>query len=163
MPALQGKIAVVTGGSSGIGLATAKRFVKEGAYVFIMGRRQAIGYGLRADHPEDHRIRDETRIRDHDLIALFNEGKDAEKDDGLATGDNHHFFRCNVDPARLAHMLRDDLAQLRQTSRRAVMSEALVQGVACCVDDVGRRIEIGFSNLEMDNVAPLGLQRSRFD
>jgi NAD(P)-dependent dehydrogenase (short-subunit alcohol dehydrogenase family) len=40
MPALQGKISVITGGSSGIGLATAKRFVKEGAYVFIMGRRQ---------------------------------------------------------------------------------------------------------------------------
>jgi NAD(P)-dependent dehydrogenase (short-subunit alcohol dehydrogenase family) len=41
MSALQGKIAVITGGSSGLGLATAKRFVKEGAYVFITGRRQA--------------------------------------------------------------------------------------------------------------------------
>src|SRR6201987_3638104 len=41
MPALKGKITVITGGSSGIGLATAKRFVKEGAYVFITGRRQA--------------------------------------------------------------------------------------------------------------------------
>jgi NAD(P)-dependent dehydrogenase (short-subunit alcohol dehydrogenase family) len=38
---LKNKIAVVTGGSSGIGLATAKRFVEEGAYVFIAGRRQA--------------------------------------------------------------------------------------------------------------------------
>ena len=37
---LDGKIAVITGGNSGIGLATAQRFVAEGAYVFINGRRQ---------------------------------------------------------------------------------------------------------------------------
>ncbi len=35
------KIAVITGGSSGIGLATAQRFVNEGAFVFITGRRQS--------------------------------------------------------------------------------------------------------------------------
>jgi NAD(P)-dependent dehydrogenase (short-subunit alcohol dehydrogenase family) len=38
---LDGKIAVISGGSSGIGLATAHRFVDEGAYVFITGRRQS--------------------------------------------------------------------------------------------------------------------------
>jgi NAD(P)-dependent dehydrogenase (short-subunit alcohol dehydrogenase family) len=41
MKKLAGKIAVVTGGSSGLGLATAQQFVEDGAYVFITGRREA--------------------------------------------------------------------------------------------------------------------------
>jgi NAD(P)-dependent dehydrogenase (short-subunit alcohol dehydrogenase family) len=41
MGELEGRVAVITGGSTGIGLATGQRFVAEGAHIFITGRRQA--------------------------------------------------------------------------------------------------------------------------
>jgi NAD(P)-dependent dehydrogenase (short-subunit alcohol dehydrogenase family) len=70
MQKLAGKIAVVTGGSSGIGLAIAQRFVAEGAFVFITGRRQAeldaavqqIGGGIRGIQGDIAKLADLDRL-----------------------------------------------------------------------------------------------------
>ncbi|GGM87221.1 oxidoreductase [Lentzea pudingi] len=84
MPQFEGKTVVVTGGSSGIGLAAARRFAGEGAHVFITGRRQGeldaavelIGdatavRGDVADPADLDRLYDAVRARGRGVDALF--------------------------------------------------------------------------------------------
>ena len=52
MPKLDGKVAVITGATSGMALATAKLFVAEGAHVFITGRRKDNWTRRRRDRPQ---------------------------------------------------------------------------------------------------------------
>lgn len=72
MSRLAGKVAVISGGTSGIGLAIAQRFVKEGAHVFIFGRRQdaldeavhLIGSNITALQADAARLEDLDRVAD---------------------------------------------------------------------------------------------------
>ena len=70
MSKLQGKIAVVTGGTSGIGLATARLFAAQGACVFITGRRQAELDAAAASNPNATGIQAESSSS-ADLARLF--------------------------------------------------------------------------------------------
>lgn len=70
MGTLEGKVAVITGGSSGRGLATAKRFADEGAFVFITGREESaleeakakIGHNVMAIQGDVTNLRDVERL-----------------------------------------------------------------------------------------------------
>jgi NAD(P)-dependent dehydrogenase (short-subunit alcohol dehydrogenase family) len=72
MSRLKGKVAVISGGTSGIGLAIAQRFVNEGAHVFIFGRRQhaldeavkLIGANVTAIQADASRLEDLDRVAD---------------------------------------------------------------------------------------------------
>jgi NAD(P)-dependent dehydrogenase (short-subunit alcohol dehydrogenase family) len=72
MSRLAGKVAVISGGTSGIGLAIAQRFWREGAHLFIFGRhrealdkaRQVIGTGVTAIQADASRLEDLDRVAD---------------------------------------------------------------------------------------------------
>jgi NAD(P)-dependent dehydrogenase (short-subunit alcohol dehydrogenase family) len=72
MSRLEGKVAVISGGSSGIGLAIARRFVKEGAHVFMFGRRRdALDEAVRLIGANVTAIQaDASRLEDLDRIAV---------------------------------------------------------------------------------------------
>jgi NAD(P)-dependent dehydrogenase (short-subunit alcohol dehydrogenase family) len=80
---LQGKVAVITGGNSGIGLANATRFVAEGAYVFITGCRQteldgavkSIGENVTGIQGDVTKLADLDRIRLQLAGTMENSGK----------------------------------------------------------------------------------------
>jgi NAD(P)-dependent dehydrogenase (short-subunit alcohol dehydrogenase family) len=78
MKKLEGKIALITGGTSGIGMGTAKRFASEGAYVYITGRREAeLDAAVREIGENSRGIQgDVTNLEDLDrLFAVIKEEK----------------------------------------------------------------------------------------
>ena len=97
-----------------------------------------------------------------DLIALVDQREDCEEDDGLAPGDDHHFIARYFHASGPAHVFGERLPQIRQTGGRTVMGPALSQGVHSGLYDVRRRVEIRFTDLQMDDAFPLFFKSARF-
>ena len=119
-------------------------------------------HSFRADVIDHRLVNRKPRIWIDDLIALFGERQDSEKNNWLTARNNDHFLGCNVYAPRFAYVLRYDLAQFHQSCRRPVMCETFVQRITSGVYDVARRVEIGLPDLEMNDAAALRFKRFRF-
>lgn len=84
MGKLDGKVAVVTGGATGIGRAAAKRFIEEGAFVFIFGRRQQALDAAVAELGPNVRAVKGSVSNEADVDRLFMTASELAVDGGLA-------------------------------------------------------------------------------
>ncbi len=74
---------------------------------------------------------------------------------------DQHALGCDVDPSSDTQVLGDHLSELDQPRRWAVVGLARTKRLVGRIADVGRRVEVGLADLEMDDVATLPLELSR--
>ena len=82
---------------------------------------------------------------------------------GLPPGVTTTLARAVRRAPRAVDVVGDRLAQIGLPGRRAVVRPAVAQGVDAGLDDVGGRVEVGLADLEVDDVAPLRLERAGAD
>jgi NAD(P)-dependent dehydrogenase (short-subunit alcohol dehydrogenase family) len=117
---LEGKVAVIPGGNSGIGLATARRFVAEGAHVFITGRRQA---------ELDEAVR---QIGQHVTGVPGDVSNLADLDRLFATVKGSKAASTSCSPTRRAGLLREPSTVI-ETPREAERRKVLARGFSYAI------------------------------
>jgi hypothetical protein len=97
---------------------------------------------------------------DH-LVALADHRHDREEHDRLGAGRDDHFFGRDGDAARLADVLGDGLAELRQPCRRTVVRRPRIERLLRRLLDVSGRVEVGLPDFQVDDLAAGALELPR--
>ena len=118
------------------------------------------GHCLTADITGHGLVDREARVRVDDLVALVDQGQDGEEHDRLAAGNDYDPVWGHRETLSGRGVRGYGRAQLGNANRRRVVSRAAVQCPLCRLANVGRCIEVRFSDLEVDNRAACGLERS---
>ncbi len=133
------------------------QFAHVGPELALLAQRQR--HRPRAHELDHGLINGKAGIGEDHLVARIGQREHGEEDDRFAARDHHHFVGRNMHAARRGDLARDGLAQFRHSGRRVVVRVAVMQCIHGGIDDVRRRIEIGFADLQVDDVSTLPLQR----
>ena len=133
-----------------------EKLVRIEAELPFRAERNRDGSGTREP---DHRLVDgKPGIRVDHLVPGLEESQHGEEDDRLGARRDHDLFGPDGNPPGAADVLGDRLAHLGQPGRRRVVGVAVGKRAVCCLDDLGRGVEVGFPELEVDDVPPLAFQ-----
>src|SRR5215203_3549547 len=121
--------------------------------------------GTKTGPPADeihHRLVDrERRVGQQHLVTLLDERQDGEEHYRLPARRDDYLFGADVYSPATRDINGYSLAQLWNTGGGSVVGMSVAQGIATGLHYVGRRIEVGFADLEMDDLTPLRLQSLR--
>ena len=118
---------------------------------------QLHGHRYAADVVDHRLVYGEAGVGVQDLIAGVHQREHGEKHDRLAARGDHHVVGLDLDVAGLGDLFGDTCPYVRQTRRRTVVGEPVSQGFDASLDDVGRSVEVRFSDLQVDDVLALRL------
>src|SRR5918995_935717 len=110
-----------------------------------------------------HRLVDrERRVGQKHLVTLLHERQDGEEHYRLSARRDYYLFGTDIYTPATRHINGDSLAQLWNTGGGCVVGVPVAQSFATGLDDMLRRIEVGFADLEVDDLTALRLQGFRF-
>ena len=135
------------------------QLVGVGPEAVITAQRQ--GDGGRAHEPRHRLVDREAWVGHDDLVASPDEGHHREREHRLGARGDDDAVGVDLDPAPESRIGGDRLTEGREPERRGVVGPAFIERPFGCGEDVRRGVEVGLSEVEMDDVAALRFESAR--